>query len=253
MNSELLIVVPVFNEEASIRKVVTEWFNEVQNWTEQFVFLVIDDGSRDGTPRLLRALREKFGPRFEILTQKNMGHGQSCIQGYRIACERGIPFVFQIDSDGQCDPQYFFKFWNQRDKYDVIYGHRARRQDGIKRIISSHILRLTLLIFSGVWCVDANTPYRLMNTANLPSALDRISSALYLANIGLSIVLKKMPGWRHGSIRITFRERYGGEPSVRFSQFGKKAIELITQLNSPSMRLGASWLQIFNGNRRTNS
>lgn len=108
---ELLIVMPVYNEQASVRKVVLEWFQEVENWTEDFVFLALDDGSNDGTPRVLARLREQLGPRLEIVTQPNAGHGRTCLRGYQMAVERGIPFIFQIDSDGQCDPQYFFRFW----------------------------------------------------------------------------------------------------------------------------------------------
>lgn len=58
MTPELAIVMPVYNEQASIRKVVREWFEEIQNWTENFVFLVIDDGSKDRTLDILQTLRE---------------------------------------------------------------------------------------------------------------------------------------------------------------------------------------------------
>src|SRR5687767_10263048 len=121
---ELMVVMPVYNEQASVRKVVIEWFQEIENWTENFVFLAVDDGSTDGTPRLLTRLCEQLGKRFEVLRQDNQGHGQSCLNGYRIAIERQVPFVFQIDSDGQCDPQYFFRFWRRREDFDVIYANR---------------------------------------------------------------------------------------------------------------------------------
>ncbi len=109
-NCELLIVLPVFNEEASVRKVVVEWIQEVENWSDHFLLLVINDGSTDGTAKALNRLKAQFGDRLEIHERENRGHGQSCLEGYRIACERGIEYVFQIDSDGQCDPQYFFRF-----------------------------------------------------------------------------------------------------------------------------------------------
>ncbi len=48
--TELAIVMPVYNEEASVRKVAREWFDEVSNWTEKFVFIAIDDGSTDQSP-----------------------------------------------------------------------------------------------------------------------------------------------------------------------------------------------------------
>ena len=112
--TELLVVVPVYNEEASICRVATEWFREVENRVENFTFLVINDGSTDGTLKLLEELRKRFGRRFEILDRPNRGHGQSCIKGYRIAAEREVPYVFQIDSDGQWDPRYFSEFWRKR-------------------------------------------------------------------------------------------------------------------------------------------
>ena len=44
---ELLVVMPVYNEQASVRKVAMEFFEEIENWTERFVFLALD--ARIGT------------------------------------------------------------------------------------------------------------------------------------------------------------------------------------------------------------
>jgi dolichol-phosphate mannosyltransferase len=229
---DLLIVMPVYNEQASVRKVVLEWFSEIENWTEHFVFLIIDDGSKDGTPRILERLRAQLGPRLEVVTQVNQGHGQSCLNGYREALRREVPFVFQIDSDGQCDPQYFFRFWRMRDQNDIIYGRRTRRDDGWRRVLASQILKATLLCVAGVWCVDANVPYRLMRTNILRDVVDRIPNSFSLANVGLAILLKRNPNLREGSVRIGFRERYGGEPSVAIGKFGSKALELVRQIRT---------------------
>jgi dolichol-phosphate mannosyltransferase len=226
---ELMIVMPVYNEQASVRKVVSEWFTEIEDWTENFVFLAVNDGSTDGTPLILGRLRERLGPRLEVFTQPNQGHGQSCLNGYRIAVERNIPYVFQIDSDGQCDPQYFFRFWRLRSQYDVIYGHRVHRDDGWRRVLASAVLKATLLSFAGVRCVDANVPYRLMRTEILREPLKRIPKSFFLANVGLAVFLRRK-GVREQKVPIRFRERYGGEPSVRMGKFGEKALELIRQI-----------------------
>jgi dolichol-phosphate mannosyltransferase len=227
---ELAIVMPVYNEQASVRKVVLEWFQEIENWTERFVFLVIDDGSTDSTLKILQRLRSQLGSRLEVISRENLGHGQTCLQGYRIAADRGIRHVMQIDSDGQCDPQYFFRFWRARETYDVIYGFRFRRDDGLKRVLASYVLRATLLAFSRTWCVDANVPYRLMRTQALKPLLSKIPSDFFLANVALAVLLRRA-AVREGVIPIRFRERYGGEPSIRLSKFGDKAGELIRQLN----------------------
>jgi glycosyltransferase involved in cell wall biosynthesis len=226
---ELLVVIPVYNEQASIRKVVQEWFEEIENWTENFVFLAINDGSKDESLPILHRLQEKLGNRLEIIDRKNRGHGESCIEGYWAACNRGIPYVFQIDSDGQCNPQYFFRFWRDRQKYDVIYGLRVRRDDGFRRVAASIILKLTLLFFGEVWCADANVPYRLMKTEKLDFILSKIPSEFFLKNVALAVLLKR-DNWSENFIPIHFRERYGGEPSVTLGKFGNKAFELIRQL-----------------------
>lgn len=228
---ELLVVVPVFNEQPSVRKVILEWAQEIENWTEDFVILAIDDGSTDRTSAVLARLQKRLGSRLEVISRENRGHGQSCMQGYRIACDRGVPFIFQIDSDGQCDPQYFFRFWRLREAFDVIYGRRVRRDDGWRRVLASLLLRTTLLVSTGANCVDANVPYRLMRTRALMGKLKRIPSDFGLANVALAVLLRKDPEWRHGLVPIRFRERYGGEPSVKLARFGEKARELLNQLN----------------------
>jgi len=228
---QILVVMPVYNEEASISKVVCEWFNEITKWTDNFIFLVIDDGSTDVTPSILDRLRLQVGPRLEILHQENCGHGQSCLCGYRIACERDIPYVFQVDSDGQCDPQYFFHFWRKRDHFDVVYGHRTRRDDGWRRVAASMILRLTLYLTCGVNCIDANVPYRLMRTSVLINTVDLIPKDFFLANVAMAVLLK-INNFCESTVPIVFKERYGGELTVKLRNFGEKAIQLIVQLRA---------------------
>lgn len=232
MPTELLLLMPVYNEQASVRKVVIEWFQEIQNWTEDFTLLAINDGSKDQTENVLQRLRSQLGERVNIISRENRGHGQSCLEGYRIAAEHGIPWILQIDSDGQCDPQYFFRFWRKRMSFDLIYGVRTRRDDGWRRVLASWVLRFTLFIFAGVWCEDANVPYRLMKTSSIQAALTRIPSTFVLANVALAVLLKKDKTLRHSTVPIRFRERYGGEPSVRLGNFGSKATELVKQIRA---------------------
>lgn len=227
-----MIIMPVFNEQASVRKVVTEWFYEIENWTQDFVFIAFNDGSNDGTLAVLEKLKDQLGTRLEIVSHTNRGHGQSCLAGYRHALARGAQWVFQIDSDGQCDPQYFFRFWRLREKCDVIYGVRKTRDDGWRRVVASRILRLVLAIACRINCVDANVPYRLMRPGILKDALDRIPSDFFLANIAIAALLRQNPSIREGRVPIRFRERYGGEPSVALGKFGSKAAELVRQLRA---------------------
>jgi glycosyltransferase involved in cell wall biosynthesis len=222
---------PAYNEEAAITPVVESWFAALDAVVGNFVLRVIDDGSKDRTRRILENLQPKFGHRLEIHSRPNRGHGQTCLEGYRESIERDIPFILQIDSDGQCDPVYLAAFWALRHDHDVIYGRRSR-EDGLVRFVASFTLRHLVRLLEGVKCVDPNVPYRLMRTAACAPAIASIPPTFDLANIALSVQLARQPGLREATVPIRFRERLGGEPSVPPQRFAGKAVELFRQLKA---------------------
>lgn len=226
---ELLVALPVYNESASIRDVVGNWMAALDSAVGSYVILAINDGSTDHSGEILEELRSACGDRLEVRSRDNRGHGQSCLEAYLVALERGIPYILQIDSDGQSDPRYVRGFWERRGDFDVIYGKR-RRLDGLARIIASLALRVLLRLLEGVDCVDANVPYRLMNTCACEQAIRAIPPVVSLANVALAVLLKRNPEIRHGTIAVDFPPRCGGEPSVPLSRFIVKGYELFAQL-----------------------
>ncbi len=230
MSAELLVVIPVFNEERSVGAVLDEWTAELDRSGIDYGILLIDDGSTDSTPEILSDWKcEHPSTRLEIMRHCNRGHGQTCLEGYRIACDRRIPWVFQIDSDGQCDPEFFPTLWAARQEHDVVYGHRAKRNDGLKRVLASVLVKAVVRAASGVFCIDANVPYRLMRTENLRPLVNSIPPDFDLANIALAVQIRRA-GWPESAVPIVFRPRAGGDPSVPISRFAGKAIELFGQL-----------------------
>lgn len=229
---DLVVVMPVFNEAAALPGVLREWIPVLQEHAPNFSLLAIDDGSTDSTPEVLRALSVEIGSRLQVLRHENIGHGQSCLRGYREAIALGAPWVFQIDSDGQCDPQFFPAVWQQREDCEVVYGVREVRDDGGRRVLASLILRWLINLVFGVRCADANVPYRLMRTAILPPYLECIPDDFVLANVALAVLLSRDPGIKEGRVPIQFRERVGGEPSVPLRKFGFRALELVRQTSA---------------------
>ncbi len=226
---ELLVVMPVYNESASINHVLGGWLAELDGSGCDYRLLAIDDGSTDGTLALLTRWRDDHPERMEVRSRGNRGHGQTCLEGYREAAARGIPYVLQIDSDGQSLPRFFGDFWELRETHDVIYGARSR-SDGWQRMVASAVLRLALRLLEGVDCVDANVPYRLMSCAACGKVMARVPEEISLANVALAVMLRREGGIRHGAIPIDFPPRFGGEPSVPMRRFLAKAVELFRQL-----------------------
>ena len=227
---ELLVVMPVFNEEAAVEKVVGEWLAELKQRTNDFVLLAINDGSTDGSARVLDKLQSEANGKLQVLHQENHGHGQTCLKGYRHAIEHGFAYVMQIDSDWQCDPRFFCDVWSQRGEFDVIYGQRIGRDDGWRRSLASFVLKIVVWLRTGALCTDPNVPYRLMRAKILPPVLARIPSNFFLANVALAVLLRRDKSLRHGCVPIHFRDRFGGQPVVPMGQFFYRARQLIQQL-----------------------
>jgi glycosyltransferase involved in cell wall biosynthesis len=185
---------------------------------------VVDDGSTDGTPQKLNALT---WPELKVHRHSNRGHGQSCLVGYQLAADAGAAYVFQIDSDGQCDPVAFGKLWARREDAPAIYGRRRNRDDGLARRFISFVLRYLLKLSWHTRLNDANVPYRLYRTELAAKTAARVPRTFDLANIGLALLMEPL-----GFIEepIPFRDRLGGHASVRWLGFVKKAQRLVKDL-----------------------
>jgi len=218
---ELILIVPVYNEEDAIVPVLTEWRAELARTVgDRFEILVVDDGSTDATPSRLAALD---WPGLRVLRHANRGHGQSCLVGYIEAARMGATWVFQIDSDGQCDPAGFASVWEKRRNAPAIYGRRTTRDDGWARRLISSVLRASLKVARRTRLNDTNVPFRLYSAPLAAAAAARIPPDFNLANIAMALLLEPA-GFEE--VPIHFRDRIGGHPTVRLWGFVPKAVRL---------------------------
>jgi glycosyltransferase involved in cell wall biosynthesis len=226
---ELTLVIPTYNEADSIREVIAEWHRALAESIPRGAFrlLVINDGSKDNTLEILRELEKQY-PELVVHSQANRGHGQSCLEGYRMAEKFGSAYTMQIDSDGQCDPAFFPEFWRARGQVG-LYGRRVQRGDGIVRAWISLCLRWTLAGVAGSHLSDPNVPYRVYPASWAAEAARRVPAGFDLANIAVALILEPR-GIRE--LPIHFRKRSGGAASVNWIGFARKARRLLQELRS---------------------
>ena len=209
----LFVVLPVFNEEVALRQVIEEWTVVLRDNSPGFTLYVINDGSSDASLTILLELSAEI-PELEILSQANLGHGRSCLNAYFTAIGRDSEWILQIDSDGQCDPQYFAKFWSERRHERPTYGQRRSRADGIHRQLLSYGLRLLIRVATGIDVRDSNVPYRLMHKSTLKRCLSCIPIDTPLPNVLLAVLHQYWFNIRW--VTIHFRGRQGGQSFHKF-------------------------------------
>lgn len=225
MSESLYIVIPAYNEEMNIEAVANEWHSVVEKIGGDSRLVIIDDGSKDNTYAKLLQLKETL-KYLDPRTKKNGGHGATVLFGYNYALENNADYVFMTDSDGQTVASEFWPFWEQRDRFSAIIGHRTSRQDGFSRIAVTKTLKLLLWIIFHLKITDANTPFRLIKGCILQKYIPKIPKEFNLSNVMLTVLLldAKEPV---KFLPITFRPRQGGVNSInlrRIFKIGRQAM-----------------------------
>lgn len=228
----LYIVIPAYNEEATILSVINQWYPIVDRIGGDSRLVIVNDGSKDSTLSLVQQAAI-IRPRLVPLDKENGGHGAAVLFGYQYALEHGADYVFQTDSDGQTLPEEFQAFWEQRQDYDLIIGHRKGRQDGLSRVVVTKTLKAVIAACFGVSVRDANTPYRLMSAQTLRENIRLIPEGFNLSNVILTVVYTKKK-MRILYIPITFQPRQGGVNSInlpKICKIGAKALSDFRRIN----------------------
>lgn len=215
----LYVVMPAYNEEDNIEGVVRAWYPVLKGKSENSRLVIADNGSTDATHDILLRLKKEF-PQLDILEKSGKQHGPKLIALYKYAITNGADFIFQTDSDGQTDPNEFEAFWNMRNKYNAILGHRRVRGDGKSRAFVEHIVCLLLKLYFGVNVPDANAPFRLMRSDIVNKYINRFQEDYNLPNIMLTTFFAY---YKDGLTfkEISFRPRQAGVNSINIPKIVK--------------------------------
>ena len=120
MKANFSIIIPVFNEEKTILEILKK-IKESLSGENNYEVIVIDDGSRDNTLKLLENNKSLYNKL--IINEINKGKGFAVIKG--IEASEGKYIAFQ-DADLEYDPIEFnniLKIFNEMDA-DIVFGSR---------------------------------------------------------------------------------------------------------------------------------
>ena len=211
----LFIVMPAYNEEQNIERVIREWYPKLEGKSVQSALVVADSGSTDGTHEILLRLKKSECPKLRVLSDTGTCHGPKLMALYRYALNEGADYIFQTDSDGQTNPAEFAAFWRHRREYAAIFGKRTEREDGKERVLVEKVVCLLLRHYFKVRVPDANAPFRLMRAGALEKYLGRLPDDYHIPNIMLTVYFVR-GGERVRFPGVSFKPRSGGKSSVNF-------------------------------------
>lgn len=149
------VIIPTYNNHQTIQQVV----RDVQEYTDQII--VVNDGSTDNTPVLLKEIDGIHAIGYE----KNKGKGYALRTGFKEALKLGYEYAITIDSDGQHFASDLPTFINAIDENPnaIIIGNRNMEQEGIpgKSSFGNRFSNFWFKFETGITMPDTQSGYRL--------------------------------------------------------------------------------------------
>lgn len=157
----LTILVPVYNEEGNMARVEKELERFLQTSKVKSCVLFVNDGSTDGSERLIKEICARQPAMFYL--------SLACNGGLSAALKAGIdrtysPYVGYIDADLQTSPEDFNLLLEHIADYQLVMGIRAGRKDSFVKNMSSRIANGFRRMMTGDEAADTGCPLKIMWT-----------------------------------------------------------------------------------------
>ena len=213
MPGKVLIVIPCYNEEASLPSVLKELQQTVLPDNYQLDVLVVNDCSKDSTSIVARN-----GKAIVIDLPVNLGIGGAVQTGILYARNNGYDIAIQLDGDGQHPPKELGKLvsYHIESGANIVIGSRFLEKEGFQ---SSFARRLGIKYFhwvnrlmTGLHIYDSTSGFRLFDRAaikvaamNYPDEYPEPESLVVFSKAGLKIA----------EVPVVMSARLGGQSSIR--------------------------------------
>ena len=230
MGISYLVIIPTYNEAESLPILL----REVSTLRSGFDFLVVDDGSPDGTADICYSLKAEI-PNLQVLKRsKKSGLGSAYRDGYRYALEKKFDAVIQIDADGShqvSDLSKLLSKFESNSSVDLVIGSRWIKGGSVlnwtkHREALSRLANIYSNFLLGLEVKDSTAGFRIYKTSTIKKLdLEGLKSEGYCFQIEMTREIKKIGG-KISEVPITFVERQFGKSKMS----GKIVIEAMLRV-----------------------
>ncbi len=226
----LSVVAPCFNEEGVLHELYRRISGVLDGAGESWELVLVNDGSRDRTPQIMRELHAQ-DPRVKVVDfARNFGHQVAVTAGMDYA--RGAAVVL-IDADLQDPPELILEMLAKwREGVEIVYAVRAARkgETWFKEFTAKAFYRVIYKI------TDIDIPkdtgdFRLMDRKVVEALKTMREKHRFLR--GMSVWV----GFRQAGVTYVRAERYAGETKYPFKKMLKFALDGITSFSYLPLQL----------------
>ena len=209
------VIVPTYNEAATVRKVV----ERVRAAVPAADVLIVDDSSPDGTGEIADSLAELDSHVHALHRARKEGLGKAYVAGFRWGLERAFDTFVEMDADGSHQPEELHRLLTALLDADLAIGSRWVPGGSVvnwprRRELLSRGGNLYVRLLLGIGVRDATAGYRLFRRQTLEKIdLSRVKSTGYVfqtdmvaRTLNAGLVVREVP--------IEFIERVRGDSKM---------------------------------------
>lgn len=219
---QLSLVIPVYNEVENLELLHGQLIDVLDGQGLDWEVIYINDGSTDGSDRVLCDLLEKDN-RVTVVTQRrNFGKSLALASGFALASGDA---VVTMDGDLQDEPAEIPNMLAKLDEgYDVVIGWRAHRHDTIRKRIASWVANTTTKLMTGLNIHDMNSGLKVYRRVCIKQLVLYGDLHRYLP------IMAHFAGFRVGEVSVVHHERRYGHSKYGLERIPRGALDLITVL-----------------------
>ena len=207
IKERISIVIPVYNEENIIKKMIMDYYNEFKG-KFTFEMIIREDGSIDKTKEILKRLSKEFPIRV-YTSNARKGYQWAVIDALKYA---KYEWIFLVDSDYQYKPKDFWRLASYIDKYDIILGRRVKRMDPWHRIFLSNGMNMIIRLIFNTPYRDIDSSYRLIKRDVINKIVPSLNSLSYFT--AEFVIRAHQMGYRIVEVPVSHFKRKKGTTNI---------------------------------------
>jgi glycosyltransferase involved in cell wall biosynthesis len=230
---DLSVVIACYNESEGLETLIREWNQTLRKEVDSFELITVNDGSTDGTGKLLDRLRKEI-PALRVIHQLNFGPSIAFRRGIEVA--RGT-YVLQLEASGRYEPGDFSALWAKRRHFDLVLAQRTHRLDSLPRLFMSRLLRFAIQLLFGMSFQDPNVPFRLFRRDAAAPCYPLLDGHWECSSLALGILIYRSEKTSVTEVQVPFRRRQGGQVRTSFLSTFFCGIQILGELIQLRFRL----------------
>jgi glycosyltransferase involved in cell wall biosynthesis len=200
---------PAHNEQANLQGLVEEALATLPGLADQFEIIIVDDGSRDGTPSIADALAASHPEVRAVHHPTNLGYGAALRSGFAAAGHDALAFT---DGDRQFKVADLGRLIDRfaAGDADAVVGYRIKRADPLIRTLYARAYRLANRIFFGLRTTDVDCACKLFEREALRGINVESGGAFFSAEL---LIKLRATGRSVAEVGVPHYPRTAGSPT----------------------------------------